>query len=260
MWGEPGDVDGDGFADHGGSVSFGFGGSVVMPGGVLGDLDASTAIADLDTWWAYVVPDLNGDGLGEVIAYDDDYHIGLRLGGTALGGASSPRRFADFWTYEDAADVDGDGLTDLIVCDVGDYTCYVIREPDIPSGTSPTSAVAWLTITGVKVLTAIDLNGDGGTDLVGGNDTINRRHRRRVRPSTAPISPLPPAEPLDASAAIAAWESDGLYPTVYNYGSDVRNVGDVDGDGYDDLIIGTSPRNSTISTTIGLSELAYGGP
>jgi len=134
-----------------------------------------------------------------------------------------------------AGDVNHDGMADLIV-GAPDY--------DVPGGTStqegrafvymgsatgPGTQPAWtasgtLTRFGVSVSAAGDVNGDGFGDVIVGETGA---------PGRASVYLGSPSGPSTAPAWVAG--NNGSTP---NYGASVASAGDVNGDGYDDVIVG----------------------
>lgn len=257
-----GDVDGDGFADISGYAFLGDGlysyemPAIILPGGVLGEIDESYAIGLIHSPYylmglVSVVPDVSGDGLGEVIASDGSTTAGLWLGGSLLVGMTTDaeRHIIGWFTFEDALDIDGDGIKDLITCMDSQESCHVVREADLPPGDSLIDSVALASITGVKQLTAVDLNGDGIRDLVGSNSSA-ASYAGEVYLFDG--STLPAYGTLDASEALAVWTGDA---NSY-FGDEVRNVGDVDGDGFEDLLVTSDPIVVGVTSE---AFLMYGG-
>jgi len=204
--------------------------------------------------------DVNGDGFSDfaigISSYDGP--LGGNQGrvlvfhGAPAGPAATPDWFAEGETdscsfgaaVSTAGDVNGDGYDDLIVSaprhDHGDGsqgTVYVFHGS--PSGlTGPEWSVrafppdtSWAF--GLYVALAGDVNGDGFSDVV-----IGDYHHDGTVPDAgaAWVYHGSPSGLADSPA----WVTEGEDETGY-YGVAVHTAGDVDADGYDDLLVG-APR------------------
>jgi hypothetical protein len=263
-----GDVNGDGYSDvivgalfydnedNGEGRVFVYQGS---PAG-LGTVPAWTAESNqaVSYYGAAVATagDVNGDGYSDVIVgainYDNDqvdegrvfvYHgSAAGLGATPAWTVESNQSIAYFgYSVASAGDVNGDGFSDVLV---GSYTysngqmregrAYLYRG----SATGLASVASWITESnqpeafyGQSVASAGDVNGDGYSDIAIGctwfdNDQLDEGrvfvyHGSFSGPSLAP-----------------SWtvESNAVFPA---FGSCVASAGDVNGDGFSDLLIGS---------------------
>jgi len=254
-----GDVNGDGYADlvvgarrhtiSGGDdegkayVYYGAGGGITSTA-------AFTAVGEStnDYLGACVAGagDVNGDGYADIIIGADRYGLyqgkayAYHGGGDGLvatpaftaTGESAENYFGD--QVATAGDVDGDGYTDLVVGASGYNTCtgkaYVYHGG--PSGLSTTPA---FTATGENegdyfgqsVGTAGDVNGDGYADLVVGayGYDSERGSVFVYHGGSAGLSATP--------AFTATGEATGEY-----FGASAASAGDVNGDGYADVVVG----------------------
>jgi|GEM_PF-2742396 len=193
--------------------------------------------------------DVNGDGHDEVIV-SGSYGI-LLFYGSAAGLATSPG-----WTIADDAtldvgqgvgigDVNGDGYDDIAITgwspsgEGSNGRTYIVH--GAAAGLSSISDT--IPGAGASMASAGDVNGDGYGDLVVGysgsvsvyfgsaaglSDTANWRH------------------------------SDG--PSGSYYGSSVASAGDVNGDGYDEVIVGARYYHSSFRWDEGAVYMYYGSP
>jgi hypothetical protein len=291
-----GDVNGDGFADlavgaTGLSNSTAVSHVYVYYGGASGLASSPSAtLAAPDgggTWFGAAVAgagDVNGDGYGDLLvgAPNDSSREGVAyvyfggLAGPTLGYTLTPPEpmkgepalFGG--AVSSAGDVDGDGLADFIVAAAfqgGDGEAYLYRGDR--SGARPPPAVRLTTATtgedplvsdssfGTVVACADDVNGDGYADVIVTADWTNDR-----RSGTMDVASNDGRVYLylGSSAGITdrpATELEG--PGTYAFGHEAASAGDVNGDGYADLVLGAYGDGHTASV-MGNAFVYLGGP
>jgi hypothetical protein len=278
-----GDVNGDGYADvivgayHYDSGQSDEGAAFVFlgsPSGVV-DGDPSTAAAQLESDQAgarfgYSVSDagdVNGDGYADVIVGAFDYDAGESNEGAAFVFHGSASGIADGnptsaaaqlesdqadaslgWSVSGAGDVNGDGYADVIVgahgydagkIDEGAAFVFLGSASGVADG-NPTTANAQLeskqlsAYLGESVSGAGDVNADGYADVIVGAYSYNAGSADEGAAFVFLGSASGIADGTPANAA-ARLESN---KTSANLGISVSAAGDVNGDGYADVIVG----------------------
>ena len=293
-----GDVNGDGFADvivgaWGHNLpSILDAGKVYIYHGSAGGLSTApsfTAVGEMaDAYFGYAVAaagDVNGDGYGDVLVgshrFDDGttrrnagkvyvFHGGPNgVTGTAATAAFSAKgEVADDWfggALGTAGDVNGDGYADIAVAaesfangQAGSYRGKVYVFHGGPGGvtgttTSPAfSAIgdAALARMGGSVSSAGDVNGDGYGDLaVGGYSYSSYRGKVWIFHGSA--------AGLTGTATTPAWSAVGAAP--YHWlGASVTTAGDVNADGYSDLVTGALGFGNYLGRVYGFHGSASG--
>ena len=263
-----GDVNGDGFSDvivgaYGYSSSAGrayiyYGNSVmnnaadvILTGGAANNY-FGISVSDAG--------DVNGDGYSDVLAgaygYSSFtgrayvYYGGVSMDNVAdvtFTGESSNNYFG--LSVSSAGDLNGDGYSD-IVTGAKRYNSYT-GKAYVYFGSSSMDNTADLTLTGEttsnffgeSVSTAEDVNGDGYSDLIigassygGGNGRVYLYYGGSAMNNTADVT--------------------FTGTTLTNFGNSVSNAGDVNGDGYSDIIAGE--KNAYNSAT-GRAYIYFGG-
>jgi hypothetical protein len=264
-----GDVNGDG---HGDVVvgALGFSNGERGEGGAFAYLGSASGLETVPAWTAESdqrgagfgssvasAGDVNGDGYGDVIvgayAHDgdlvDEGRAYVYLGSSA-GVWSSPAWVAEsnqgYTHYGDsvasAGDVNGDGYDDVIV---GAYLysydsdSYLAGRAFLYLGSKHglTTRPAWVddgeggnVNFGYSVASAGDVNGDGYGDVLVSapqhtDDQVGEGRVHLYLGSPAGLSPSP------------AWFADGDQSRSF-FGGRVASAGDVDGDGYGDVLVG----------------------
>jgi hypothetical protein len=202
--------------------------------------------------------DVNGDGYSDVIVgahlYDNpqaDEGRAYVYHGTASGLSTTPSWIEEpdlatslfGWSVSTAGDVDGDGYSDVIVGakyhsngQSLEGRAYVYRGSSSGLASAPVWSIESDQIgaeLGAAVSTAGDVNGDGYADVLVGIPYYDNPHfqeGRAVVHHGSPTGPLP--------VASWVWETDVLNA---EFGLSVAPAGDVNGDGFSDVIVG-APR------------------
>jgi hypothetical protein len=212
--------------------------------------------------------DVNGDGYDDIAASfsigdSDDGEDGLYvyLGSSAGIAAGSYIRIASVGeflgeTVAGAGDTDGDGYDDLLVSARAAGGLYVY--PGSADGVDSATA-RWIdppnptdTTCGHEVAGAGDTDGDGYDDIVVGC-TAAAVH---AIPGVTYVIPGGPAG-VDLGAAVALVSPDGAAGGWF--GKRVAGVGDIDDDGYDDVIV-TDPYAADLGEKAGAAVVYRGGP
>jgi hypothetical protein len=266
-WGSTLDVNGDGFADV-------IVGQRVYLGGTAPSTGASMTLYDIDSLGfdqggfdgpAGSAGDVNGDGYADFVVRDNGtplstvaayVYLGSATGlptapSITLNGRVGP---TETGSVAGVGDVNGDGYADIVVGDgyagagqdMGAVNLYLGG----PSGSSPDAA---LTITGPlaqfgnSVAGAGDVNGDGYADVVVGDYGLANVGST---PSAFAYVYLGGVNGLSATPLVALTKPDGTSLDGFT----VASAGDVNGDGYADLLVGVPAGE------VGGAYLYLGGP
>jgi hypothetical protein len=284
--GTGGDIDGDGFSDllvgswayTGTQIQEGraqlWRGHGEAPAPSNGWMARSFVPSSFYGWDIATAGDVNGDGYDDVLASAPNYTLNVANDGLAVlfyGGPNGPTTYANWYaagphsnssfgsSVSCAGDLNGDGYDDIVV-GAPDYgyegTVYVWYGG--PSG--PVFGAANWTATGSRVGShfgyavsgAGDLNGDGYADLVVGaptDDGDDLGNRGPANEGKAYVY-------LGSNTGLGGryWTARGLQAEG-NFGNSVAGAGDVNGDGYDDLIIGMEAWDRPLSHGFSLLDV-----
>ncbi len=203
------------------------GGALTVIGEALSGTGGSAAGA------ALAAGDLDGDGYDDLIVGGPGAGTAWLLAGPITGarslGASKLDGGGWLGTAAAAGDVDGDGLSEAIL---GDPSAGEVRVVD---GTGASEAVLSGTDAGATLATAGDVDGDGIVDLL-----VGAPERQRAWLVYGPLSGT-----MDVADGVTFTGSS------YTRAGSALAGGDLDGDGYADVVIG-APIHSLYSGVIGV--------
>jgi len=300
-----GDVNGDGFADvivgshlydngqtdEGAAFVYLGGAKGIVsgnPGNAAARLESNQASAQLG-WSVAGAGDVNGDGYADVIVGAINYDDGetdegaafVFLGGptgiatgdpsTAAAQLESNQAGAQFGTsVAGAGDVNGDGYADVIVgaplydngeTDEGAAFVFLGGPSGVASG-DPSTAAARLESNqatshlGISVASAGDVNGDGFADVIVGATRYDHGETDEGAAFVFLGGPAGIASANPSTPGVAQLESN---QASANFGVSVAGAGDVNGDGYADVIVGSNGYNAG-QTSEGAAFVFLGGP
>ncbi len=262
-----GDVNGDGFADLIVGAPFEQSGGIAT-GAAFVYLGSALGLGAAHAWTAFGDPDpsafgncvgsagdVNGDGFGDAVVGAWKRHSGRGEEGGAFAytGSAGPATPDPSWTMDtdftggflgysmaSAGDVNGDGYSDLLVsCPYYNGAEVLIGRVWLYLGSSSGlgSTAAWDKVGalsyayfGHSIASAGDVNGDGYDDIIIGAYYLDGGGHGRAYvflgsatgPSTQP-----------------AWTATGGRAQNDHFGYSVAGAGDVNGDGYGDIIVGS---------------------
>ncbi|MFZ1785203.1 MAG: FG-GAP-like repeat-containing protein [Ferruginibacter sp.] len=290
-----GDINGDGYSDviigahlHDDGVNTNEGRAFVYHGSAAGVSatpnsirdDANQANANFGRSVAGA-GDVNGDGYSDVIIGAYGYTDGASnqegrafvYHGSAAGITATPNTILDDanqvlalfgWSVACAGDVNGDGYSDVIIgaynyddgANTDEGRAFLYHGSAVGLSTTPAiildDADVIFARFGRSVACAGDVNGDGYSDVIigayGFNDGANTGEGRAFvyHGSAAGLSATPNSTPDDADQFNAS------------FGNSVACAGDINGDGYSDIIIGANLYNDGANNQEGRAFVYHG--
>ncbi len=242
-----GDVNGDGYPD----VAAPFAGEAINV--YLGSSEglSPSAIVTLGlvetTWGSYASPigDVNGDGLDDLffVAHmppaSPDY-VALGSKTDLFTAPATPINPMDYGAFVSFGDINGDGYADLITSSNSRVYVFMGSSQGIAFNSSMDLSIS--IPDGAPILLLADVNNDGYDDLV----TEDAMYNFQVYPGSS--------QGLSSSPTIRFSNPFGE-PVVFE-----KNVGDVNGDGYLDLMVGPVSTRVDLPTQLALLLGTATGP
>jgi hypothetical protein len=198
-----------------------------------------TLSAPVDTSWGTTL-DVNGDGYADVMIAAP----GVGEAFLYLGGASGVDPLAHILAaptgdtgqfgllVASAGDVNGDGYADVLVDQNGEVFLYLGGPAGLPPSPAlaipdPGSPGSQIHAFGIRASSAGDVNGDGYADIVIGDNGAGKAYLylgSAAGPNAAPDLTL---------------TSPSTNPAASGFGHSIVGAGDVNGDGYADVAVGS---------------------
>lgn len=184
---------------------------------------------------------------------DLDWLAGTAMGFKIVGQYTRNRREQAGWSVSEAGDINGDGIADVLVAarlnDQGGpnagaaYVVYGRREPqttvrldDVATGEGGFKIIGEHGFTGTSVSAAGDINGDGREDIALGA-SANQGVVYVLFGQDQPFATVNLGELAPGDGIVIGGESAGDHA-----GSSVAGGGDLNADGFSDLVIGAPGR------------------
>jgi hypothetical protein len=270
-----GDVNGDGYADvivgvRAIAQGHPWGRAYIYFGGISMDTTADVTltvnVSNPSSISVAGAGDVNGDGYSDVIVGALEYGLdacetNIYFGGSLMDATPDVtlkgEAEAGFGVeFAGAGDVNGDGYSDVIVGEPRRMLSYPYpsgNRAHIYFGSAAMDATRDVTLTdesaneydyfGCSVASAGDVNGDGCSDVIVG---ANGARRAYIYFGGVGMDTI-------ADITLTGVSAGGFF------GTSVASAGDVNGDGYSDVIVGGAPGWIDDSTTAGSAYIYYGG-
>lgn len=250
------DVDGDGFSDAIVSASnqdSATGVVYVFRGGAAGLETTATRIASPEsTTGGYFgadldVTDLDADGFADLVVGSFSGRAYVYYGGASGLGALAVILTDASELVAAAGDLNADGFADLALGDKTTRTVFVHHGRATPLSTTATTTILDPGTSGSEfsnnLATAGDVDADGYADLLVGARVASRAYLFSGGPSGVSVTPTTtfsrPGEEL---------------------GSDLAHAGDLDGDGFSDVVIGAEAAARGTTSYDGVAYVHHGAP
>ena len=181
--------------------------------------------------------DVNGDGLPDVIVgagLGDSAHVFLNSPAGILPEPVQSWQLPGAWfgfSVASAGDVNGDGYGDVIVGSMLGFSAFLYYGGPEGPGEGPSASISTGAFGfGVSVSSAGDVNGDGYEDLICG--------AANAMPPEASLWLGGPEGPQASASQVLTGEG--------TFGISTRGAGDINGDGYADVVIGNPDPSSQL--------------
>ncbi|MGG7660906.1 FG-GAP-like repeat-containing protein [Dyadobacter sp. BHUBP1] len=281
-----GDVNGDGYADIAIGAYY-FDGGLNNEGAVYihhGNASGVNSVADKVIegeqfgaefgWSVASAGDVNGDGYGDLLVgarYFDNGHLnegaafvyhGSSTGLNTTAASMIESNQGDAWlgfAVSSAGDVNGDGYSDILVgsyafdhgqTDEGQVFVYHGSAGTVgPTAKGVSYSTASGALAGSSVSSAGDVNGDGLNDVIVGAPNYDGGQVGEGATFTSL------GDAVTGTAGISKFETNESNAHV---GCSVSEAGDIDGDGFDDVIIGA--KGAVNGVNIGAAYIFRGSP